>query len=263
MQSRRRILVAPFLLSAVTALMVITGVPLVRAQGATPVASPLPGGVPCTNLFGIALGNACVLFLHGSPDAGPVDVYVDGELVLTGASFGVLGDFVPVTAGERQIQIVPAGAAITTAVLDTRVDLDEGIAYEVAALGAVDDLRLQVLPVDTRPLEENTSRLRVVHASPDAPAIDLAITGGDVVLEDLENGEVSDYAVLPSDTYDLEARIAGTTDLALPLPGTILFANTTYTVYVIGLVADGTLGATLVPVFVSPEIAGAAATPVP
>ncbi|MBW3633620.1 MAG: DUF4397 domain-containing protein, partial [Chloroflexi bacterium] len=167
------------------------------------------------------------------------------------------------TAGERQIQIVPTGTAIADAVLDTRVDLAEGVAYEVAALGAVDDLRLQVLPVDTRPIAENTSRLRVVHASPDAPAIDLALTGGDVVIEDVENREVSEYEVLPSNTYDLEARIAGTTDLALPLPGTVLIPNTTYTVYVTGLVAEGSLGATLVPVFVAPGIAGTAATPIP
>jgi hypothetical protein len=236
--------------------------PYVGSQVATPAASPAPGGVPCTNLFGIALGNACVIVVHGSSDAGPVDVYVDGELILEGASFGVLGDFVPVAAGDRQIQIVPSGVAVNNAILESAVDLGEGIAYELAVLGVVDNVRLQLLPVDTRPLADDASRVRVVHAAPDAPAIDLTLTGGESVIQDLESGEISDYIDLPADTYELEARIAGTTDLALPLPGTVFAPATTYTVYVTGLVEEGSLGATLIPVFIAPEIAAASATPV-
>ncbi|MGH2615251.1 MAG: DUF4397 domain-containing protein [Thermomicrobiales bacterium] len=248
------------IVAAFAALAVISGTPGIGAQVATPVATPIAGGVPCTNLFGIALGNACVLILHGSPDAGSVDVYVDGELVLEGAVFGVLGDFIPVTVGEHQIQLAPSGAAIDNAIINSTVDLVEGVAYEVAALGLIEDIGLQLLPVDTRPLVQNTSRLRVVHASPDAPAIDLAFTAGDVFVENLEPGEVSAYVDFASNTYDLEARVAGTTDLALPLPGTALIPNTVYSLYVTGLVADGSLGAVLVPVLVSPDIA--AATPV-
>jgi len=121
---------------------------------------------------------------------------------------------------------------------------------------------MQALPVDTRPLAEDASRVRVMHSAPDAPAIDLALTAGESVIPDLENGDVSDSIGLPANTYDLEARIAGTTDLALPLPGTVFAPATVYTVYVTGLVAEGSLGATLVPVFIAPEIAAASATPV-
>ena len=258
-------------IAAAAMLAVAMGLPRAVAQEATPVAtpvtvaaaSPVPGSVPCTNLFGIALGNACVLIVHGSPDAGPVDVYVDGQLVLAGGTFGALGEFIPVPAGERQFQIVPSGAAPEAAVLDGIVTLGDGIAYEVAALGPLDEIRLQALPVDTRPVAANSARLRVVHAATDAPALDLALTGGDVVHEDIGPGEVSGYAEFASDIYDLEARGAGTDDLVLPLPGIALLPNTVYTLYVTGLVEDGTLGFTLVPVFVAPDIAGAAAaTPV-
>ena len=157
---------------------------------------------------------------------------------------------------------MPTGNAVTSSVIDTVVELQDGVAYEIAALGVVDTIRLQALPVDTRPLAENTSRVRVVHAAPDAPAIDLAVTGGDAMLQNLDNGDISEYIELPSDTYELEARVAGTSDLALPLPGTVLAPNTAYTIYVTGLMEEGSLEATLVPVFIAPEIAAAAATPV-
>ena len=92
------------------------------------------------------------------------------------------------------------------------------------------------------------------------PAIDFALLGGEPVIADLEPGEVSDYVELPVALYDFEARVAGATDVAAPIPGILMRPNTVYSIYVIGLVEDGSLTATLVPVLVSPDIA--AATPV-
>jgi hypothetical protein len=241
---------------------VVGGARPAAAQISTPVATPGAASVPCTNLFGIALGNACVLVLQASPDAGAVDVSVDGALVLTGLTFGTLGEFIPVTAGERNLQIAANGATTDEPVIDDSVGLAEGIAYEVALVGPLADIEAHVLPVNTAPLPASTARLRLVHASPDAPDLDVAVTGGNLLLQSVGYGETSPYIQIPAGTYDLEARIAGTTDLALPLPGTVLASNYVYTIYLLGQVADGSLGAVIVPVLVSPDIAGVAATPV-
>ncbi len=255
----------PAILTAMVALVAFVvppaSAPRSLAQGATPVASPVAGAVPCTALFGIAAGNACLIFLQGSPDAGPIDMYIDGALAVQGASFGGLGEFIPVAAGERQFQLAPSGAGFEGAVLDARFRLDEGIAYEIAALGPVAQLTAKVLPVDTSPLPVNTARLRVAHGAVNVEGIDLAITGGVPLVLELEPGDVSVPVQIPAGTYELEVREAGSTDVVLPLPGTVLAPTTTYTVHVIGSAADGTLGAVLIPVFVTPEIA-AAATPV-
>jgi hypothetical protein len=247
---------------ALAALLIVGGAPPVTAQISTPVATPGAASVPCTNLFGIALGNACVLVLQASPDAGAVDVSVDDALVLTGLTFGTLGEFIPVTAGQRQLQITASAATTDEPAIDASVDLAEGIAYEVALVGPLADFEALVLPVNTAPLPANTARLRLVHASPDAPDVDVAVTGGNLLLQSVGYGETSPYIQIPTGTYDLEARIAGTTDLALPLPGTVLAPNYVYTIYLLGQVADGSLGAVIVPVLVSPDIAGVAATPV-
>jgi hypothetical protein len=228
---------------------------------ATPAASPVTGGVPCTNLFGIVAGNACLLALNGSHDAGPLDVYADGVLLATGETFGTLGDFVPIAAGQRRFQFVPSGAPLENAVIDTRADLREGVAYELAALGPIARVRSQLLPVDTRPLRQDGARLRVVHGSDDAPAIDLAITGGVPIVANLRPGAISNAIDLPSGTYALEVRRAGTSNIILPLPGTALNPNTSYSFYVIGSLAQGSLGVILVPVLIPPE-AAASATPV-
>lgn len=242
-----------------------SGSPQLAAQDATPVATPLAspvaGGVPCTALFGIAAGNACLLVLNGSDDAGPLDVYLDGAFLIPGASFGTLGDFVPVAAGEHTVQFVPSGAAPESAVLTTRVDLRDGVAYAVAALGAVADLRAQLLPIDTRPLLQEGARVRMLNGSPDAPALDLAISGGVPIIAELRRGDVSRTIDVPSGTYAFDVREAGTDTVLLPLPGTVLNPNTSYTFFAIGTRAGNTFGVILVPVAVPPEAADVA-TPI-
>lgn len=246
---------------AVAAIAFVLTIGPLAAQQASPAATPgTLAGEPCTNLFGIALGNACVVVVHASPDAGPIDVYVDDELALPGLTYGTLNDFVPVNAGDRRIRIVPAGAALADAVIDGQVALVDGVAYELAAIGPIDGLDAAVLPVVTDPLAADAARVRLVHAAPDAPAVDIATIGGDVLIADVSFGEASGYAEVPAGTYEVEARIAGTEDVALPMPGTVFAPNTSYTVYVVGQVADASLGMVIVPVLISPDIAG---TPTP
>jgi hypothetical protein len=92
--------------------------------------------------------------------------------------------------------------------------------------------------------------VRLVHGSQDAPAIDLAITGGVPIVANVRPGEASVAVDIPSGTYALELRAAGATNVLLPLPGTVLAPNTSYTIFVLGSLQGGTLGAVLVPVLI-------------
>lgn len=53
--------------------------------------------------------------------------------------------------------------------------------------------------------------------------------------------------VVPAGSYDLEVRVAGTTNLALPPPGIVLNGNMLYDVIAVGSVADDTLTVIIVP----------------
>ena len=81
----------------------------------------------------------------------------------------------------------------------------------------------------------------MIHASPDAPAVDIAVTGGDVLVPGLEFPNASGALDVPAGSYDLEVRVAGTMDVALPLPGVALEAGTVYDILAIGQVGDGSL----------------------
>lgn len=60
---------------------------------------------------------------------------------------------------------------------------------------------------------QNTSYLRVVHASPDAPAVDVHVEN-ETVLSNVSFGTVSDYLALPSGTYNVSI-VANGTDTAV------------------------------------------------
>jgi hypothetical protein len=144
------------------------------------------------------------------------------------------------------VQVVPTGGDVSTAVIDATVTLEAGAAYQVAATGLVAEIAPQVYQVDLSDLADGESRIRVIHTSPDAPAVDIAVKGGDVLISNLAFPAASDYLVVPAGSYDLEVRPTGAMDVALDLPGVALEAGMVYDVFATGTLADGTLGVLVV-----------------
>lgn len=91
-----------------------------------------------------------------------------------------------------------------------------------------------------------SAEVRFVHASPDAPAVDIAVKNGPVLFSDVEFKESQGYIRVPQGTYDLEVRVAGTNIVALEIPGVELNRRTAYTAFATGSLADNTLGTKLV-----------------
>ena len=79
------------------------------------------------------------------------------------------------------------------------------------------------------------ARLRVVHASPDAPAVDVQVDGAEVV-GDAPYLSVSDYLDLPAGAHNLMVNAAGTATTVIDADVT-LADDTDYTVIASGLVA--------------------------
>ncbi len=156
--------------------------------------------------------------------------------------------------------VVAAGDDEENAVIATMLTLEAGAAYEVAAVGTLDAIAAQVYPVDLSPLPEGLTRARIVHASPDAPAVDVAVTGGDVIFLNAVFPQATEDLEVEGGTFDLEVRPSGTTDVVLPLPGVTFEAGMVYSVYAIGLVGDDSLD---VLVLTAPMAGAGESTPEP
>lgn len=193
--------------------------------------------------------DAQVRVVHASPDAPAVDVYVNGDAAIEGLEFGSASDWTMLPAGDYEVQVAPAGTSADDAVIEATLTLESGMAYDVAAIGLLADIEAAVYPVDLSAVGDGKARVRAVHASPDAPAVDVAVTDGPVLFKGAEFPNATDYAEVDAGTYDLEVRPAGTEDVALSVPGVALEAGTVYDVYAIGLLEDESL--TLLPLATS------------
>lgn len=235
-----------FTASIIAVPVMFSGVAKVAADNhSTPMAEDM--GNAFTALGIGAEGDAAINVLHLSPDAPNVDVLLNGEAALTDVAFGDFSGWVAVPAGEHQVQVVPTGEMADAAVIDAMVEVEAGAAYHIAAIGMVAEIQAAIFQADLSMLEDDTARIRVLHTSPDAPAVDIAVTGGDVLIENLEFPNASDYLEVPAAAYDLEVRPTGTMDVALELPGVELEGTMVYDVFAIGQVEDGSLTVLVVP----------------
>ncbi|MCU0483601.1 MAG: DUF4397 domain-containing protein [Chloroflexi bacterium] len=190
-----------------------------------------------------AASKAMVRVMHASPDAPAVDVYVNGDVVLTSVPFKAISDYLMLDAGEYDLGIKAAGAAAGDPyVLEaTDVAVQAGKAYTVAATGKLADIGFTIL-ADNPQAESDTAKLRVVHFSPDTPAVDVGLKGtapADALIKGLEFPKASSYLDVPGGTYDVEVRPAGTDTVALDLSGTTLEDGKNYSVFAVGLL-EGT-----------------------
>ena len=186
------------------------------------------------------VGIAQVRVVHLSPDAPAVDVAVNGEVAVAGAVYLDATDYLPVPAGDVRITVTPAGQT-QPIVIDATVSLGADASYTVAATGFLADIQPLVILDDRSP--SGDANVRFVHTSPDAPAVTVAVSEGPNIFGGVAFREATSYAGVPGGTYDLEVRVAGTSTVALPLPGVDFMGGTNYTVFAVGLASDGSLSA--------------------
>jgi len=177
---------------------------------------------------------ARVRVVHASPDAPAVDVWVNGSVAFSNAPFKGITDYAALDAGSYQVQVTPTGAS-EPIVIDATLDLAASTDYTVIAVGELANIEPLVLIDNNSAPAAGKAHVRFVHASPDAPAVDIAVTGGPVLFSNIPFKGVGDYLPVDAGTYDLEARLAGTETVALSVPGVELKEGTVYTIFAMGL----------------------------
>ena len=182
-------------------------------------------------------GMARVRVVHASPDAPSVDVLVDGSKAISGLAFKAISPYASLPAGQRKFQVFPAGTTMGTPVIEVAPTLAAGKDYTVLAFGQLASITPGLFEDDNQTAMAGKARIRFIHGSPNAPAVDIAVTGGPIVFRNIAFKTASGYADVDAGTYNLEARAAGSSTVALPVPGVRLDAGRTYTVIAVGLLS--------------------------
>ena len=154
--------------------------------------------------------DARVRVAHFSADAPPIDVYVDGKPKLRNVPFQAMSDYLTLAAGAHTFDVRAAGSAATAApAVTVSQDFVAGKSYTVAAVGPIASIAGKVYEDNVTVPAAGKARIRVIHATPSAPSVDVAVKGGAVLFPKLEFGTSSTYSEVAAGSYEIEVREAG------------------------------------------------------
>ena len=176
-----------------------------------------------------AADTATVSILHAVPDT-PVDVYANGEELLSDFQPGTLTDPLTLPAGSYDLTVFPAGADPATAqpaISAQDVAVPAGAnATVVAHLSEAGAPVLTPFVNDVSAVPAGQARVTVRHTAA-APAVDIR-AGGTVVAPGLTNPKEATL-VVPAGTISADVVLAGTTTVAIG-PADLTLAEGTNTV---------------------------------
>lgn len=182
-----------------------------------------------------------VRVVHASPDAPEVDVFVDGDAVLEGVAFTDVSNYLEVPAGTYTFAVAPAGQGVEAAVISAEATIAAGSAYTIAAINTLDNISAQIFNDNLGAPAAGKAHVRVLHLSPDAPAVDVKTRDDAVTLvSNLAFPNASQYVPVDAGSYELKVTAAGDTAAVLELDAD-LSASTIYDVFAVGQLGDGSL----------------------
>ncbi|MEU2348432.1 DUF4397 domain-containing protein [Modestobacter sp. NPDC049651] len=181
-----------------------------------------------------AADTASVSVLHGVPGV-TVDVYANGEELLSDFKPGTLTDPVSLPAGSYDLAIYPAGSdpkSTQPAAKADDVQVPAGAnATVVAHLNEGGTPVLTPFVNDTSPVPAGQARVTVRHVAA-APAVDVR-AGGQVVAPGLTNPKEATLTV-PAGTVSADVVLAGTSTVAIGPADLTLAEGTSTAVYAWG-----------------------------
>jgi len=172
---------------------------------------------------------------HASPNSPAVDVYANGNLIVKNLAYKELSQYLPVPPGNYNIKVYPSGQMIKP-VINTNVFIPKNTVFNVAAIGTLPNISL--LPIPEPIIANNSGKacVRLVHLSPNAPAVDITLANGTKVFNNVLYKDIKDYVCVAGGTYTFKVSPAGTDNIVLTVPNVKLNSNNYYTIYAVGLV---------------------------
>jgi len=138
----------------------------------------------CSGGGGGRTDRASVRVLQASPDAPTVDLYVDGKLRVSDLEYRDSKDYLRIAKGSRGF-VVTEQETGNTLLQFTRV-LEKDSKYTFLAVNNAANMQPLFLTDDTQHPSPGNILLRMVHASPSAPILDVYLTAPDVDIEDVD-----------------------------------------------------------------------------
>jgi hypothetical protein len=172
--------------------------------------------------------------LHAVPNAPAVDVYANGQKIASDLSYSNFTPYLEIKPDVYRIEIYPTGEK-NTPVLRSELAIRPGTILTCAVVGTLKTISLFPIPEPVIPVPPSRLGLKFIHLSPDAPAVDLTLSTGTVLFEDVPFKTYTHYIPLPPGIYNFQVKISDTDKTVLFVPNQRLYPDRFYSFYVIGL----------------------------
>ena len=146
------------------------------ATGAAPISLVVQDGSGSSEILDAATP-ADLRVVHASPDAPQVDVVVNDDFanpLVSDLGYPDFTPFVSVPPATYNVKVTDS-ATQTVVPIDADLDLMAGVRYTVLAVGNLADIEPMVATDDPRRVATN-AKVRIIHASPTAQAVDIYVT---------------------------------------------------------------------------------------
>jgi hypothetical protein len=191
--------------------------------GASPISLVVLTNDPTTPFIEVDDNRARLRAVHASPDALNVDILVDNATVASDVAFKGVLDYTDVLAGDRNLK-VNLNNGTPTSVIDETVPLAGGTDYTVLAVNFATSIEPLLLDDNTTTPTPGNAKVRVVHASPNAPNVDVLVDDT-IVLTNVAFKEFSDYLEVPAGARNFKVNATGTTLTVIDVTPTLIDGN--------------------------------------
>lgn len=174
-------------------------------------------------------GNTQLKVIQLSPDAEPMNIFIDGEKVGNNLEFGDLVGL-DLETGRHEIRAVSTNTEVTRT-----VNLEQNRPYMLTINNRAISPETTLLSQNTTPPPQNQAKVRIAHFSPDLLAINVDVQNGNTFsTRDLSYLETEDYTTVSPGNYTVNVRepTAGGTRFNRQVR---IRSNRTYTVFIAGL----------------------------
>lgn len=178
---------------------------------------------------------AYVSVIQASPDAPASDFYLDNNKVNTQPfNYGAYIDYFQAKTGKRTAYFYNTGTTSQLLASDTLTLKDQGV-YSIFLANKISSPDFVVLTDSIARPSNGTASIRFVNVSADAPAVDLAQQGGNVLVSNIAYKGNSPFVTIPANQVNtFEIRQHGTNTVLATVTNANIVGGSVYTIWLHG-----------------------------
>ncbi|MCX7749275.1 MAG: DUF4397 domain-containing protein [Clostridia bacterium] len=205
-----------------------------------------PQSISDSNFIRVNPVQSYIRILHASPNTSAVDIYANGSLIAKSVAYRNFTPYIPILPGRININIFPSGLQVNPVYAGT-LEISAQSISTLTAIGLSPNISVQKIPDPILNVPLGKVLIRFVHLSPGTPNLDMCLSCGPSLFENVAYTQVTDYAVSDAGTHIFQALLAGTGDSVLFVPHIRLMPNRLYSIYTVGLLGNANTLQALIP----------------